>query len=203
MSGHSKWAQIKRQKGVADAKRGQAFTKLANAITITVRDGGGVSDPAQNFKLRLAIDKARVANMPKANIERAIERGIGKGTGGASFEEAIYEGFAPGQVAVIVECATDNKNRTNGEVAMIFNKNGGNLANPGAVSYLFEKKGLIVVDRGDKTIDDVFLIAADSGAEDVEEMGDEVYIYTRPEQLAKVRDFLIPSGLVIKSFELT
>src|SRR5438128_925462 len=116
MSGHSKWSQIKRQKGVADAKRGQVFTKLANAISIAVRDGGGVSDPNQNFRLRLAVDKAREANMPKANIERAIERGAAKGGNNASFEETVYEGFAPARVAVIVESATDNKNRTNADV---------------------------------------------------------------------------------------
>lgn len=203
MSGHSKWAQIKRSKGVADAKRGQAFTKLANAITIAVRDGGGVADPSQNFRLRLAVDKAREANMPKTNIERAIERGAGKGGNGANFEEAVYEGFGPGHVAIIVDCATDNKNRTNGEVAMVFNKNGGILGNPGAVSYQFEKKGLIVVEKNDKSLDDIFLLAADAGAEDVEEAGEEAFIYTKPEDLARVKDNLIPSGLTIKAFELT
>src|SRR5690242_7790795 len=133
MSGHSKWAQIKRQKGANDAKRGATFTKLSNAISIAIRQGGGISDPSSNFKLRLAIDAAKGANMPKENIERAITRASGKDA--AAMEEAVYEGFGPGGIAVIVEAATDNKNRTSAEVANIFNKNGGNMGQPGSVSY--------------------------------------------------------------------
>lgn len=189
MSGHSKWSQIKRQKGVADIKRGQAFTKFANAITIAVRDSGGIGDIEKNFKLRLIVEKARAINMPKENIERAIERGQGKGKGG-NLEDVVYEGFGPQGVAVIVEATSDNKLRTNGEVKNIFDKNGGNLGNPGTVSYQFQKKGQITVTKGEKTVDDIFMIAADSGAEDIEEAGDEVIIYTKPEELAKVRESL-------------
>jgi len=201
MSGHSKWAQIKRQKGVADVRRGQAFTKLANAITIAVRQNGGIGDPAQNFKLRLAVEKAREANMPKENIQRAIEKGMGKGKG-EEFVEVQYEGYGPAGVAIIVEAATDNKLRTNGEVKNTFDKNGGNLGTPGAVSYMFQQKGMVTVGKNGKSVDDVFLIAADAGAEDVEEAGEEIIIYTKPEELAKVRD-AIAKELSVTSAELT
>ncbi len=201
MSGHSKWTQIKRQKGVADIKRGQAFTKLAVAITIAVRQGGGVGDPSQNFKLRLIVEKARALNMPKENIERAIQRAFGK-SGVLVLEEVVYEGFAPGHVSVIVEAATDNKQRTINEVKNIFDKNGGTLASPGAVSYQFEKRGLITVKKNGTSVDDVFLLAADSGAQDVEEMGDEVVVYTKPEDLAAVRDALVKK-ITVTDAEIT
>lgn len=199
MSGHSKWAQIKRQKGVTDQKRGQVFTKLANAITIAVREGGGVVDPNFNFKLRLVIDKARAANMPKENIARAIDRGSGKG-GEAAFEEVLYEGFAPGGIALLIEAATDNKLRTNAEVRNVVEKNGGSMGQSGAVSYLFEQKGLIVVKKN-KSFDDIFLIAVDSGAEDVEDGGDEVYIYTKPQQVSDIKNKLLDAGCDVISFE--
>lgn len=202
MSGHSKWSQIKRQKGVSDVKRGAAFTKMANAITISVRDGGGIGDPAQNFHLRLLIEKARQINMPKENIERAIERALSKGKG-EGFEETVYEGFAPGGASFIVEAATDNKLRTNSEVKNIIEKNGGTMGNPGSVAYQFEKKGLITVKKDGKTIDDIFLLAADAGAADVEEAGDEVMVYTAPSELTKVKDALVESGLTVSGFELT
>lgn len=201
MSGHSKWAQIKRQKGAADIKRGQAFTKLANAIIIAVRQGGGIGDPEQNFKLRLAIEKAREINMPKENIERAIEKGVGRGEKGDGLEEVVYEGFGPAGTAVIVEAVTDNKQRTTPEVKNIMEKNGGTLATPGSVSYQFQTKGLITVKKNGNTVDDIFLLSADAGAEDVEEAGDEVFIYTKPEELAKVRDVL-STRLSIVSAEL-
>lgn len=205
MSGHSKWAQIKRQKGVADIKRGQAFTKVAKGITIAVKQGGGVSDPSQNFRLRLAIEKARAINMPKENIERAIERGMGK-SGGMGLEESVYEGFGPQGVAVIVEAATDNKQRTTPEIKSVFEKNGGTLATPGAVSYQFEQKGLITVKKGTppagRSLDDIFLISADAGAEDIEEAGDEVLIYTKPDQIALVKDILVKNNLAVKDLEL-
>lgn len=189
MSGHSKWAQIKRQKGVADIKRGQTFTKVANAITIAVRAGGGVSDPSQNFRLRLAIEKGRSLNMPRENIERAIGRAKGK-TFGANIEEVVYEGFGPGQVFVLVEAATDNKMRTSSEIKNIFDKNGGRLTTPGSTSYIFETKGLITLSKNTKSVDDIFLLAADAGAEDLEEAGDEVLIYTKPEDLNRVKEAL-------------
>ena len=201
MSGHSKWAQIKRQKGVADIKRGQIFTKLAKAITIAVREGGGVSDPAQNFKLRLIIDKARSVNMPKENIEREIEKGKGGGKG-EDLYEVVYEGFGPSGIALIIEATTDNKLRTTSEVNNVLEKNGGTMANQGAVSYQFETKGLINVKKDNKTADEVFLMAADAGAEDLEEAGAEFLIYTKPEELSLVKDSL--SGkLQILNAELT
>lgn len=201
MSGHSKWSQIKRQKGVADAKRGQAFTKMAKAIIIAVKQGGGIGDPAQNFRLRLAIEQARAINTPKENIERAIEKGMGK-SGGGGLEETVYEGFLPGGVAIIIEAATDNKQRTTPEVKSVLEKNGGTLATPGAVSYQFEQKGLITIEKGSKSLDDIFLVAADAGAEDIEEANEEVLIYTKPDQLASVRDTLVKNNLEVKEMEL-
>lgn len=205
MSGHSKWAQIKRQKGAADIKRGQTFTKIANAITIAVREGGGIGDPDSNFRLRLAIDKARSANMPKENIQRAIDRGKGPstGSGSSSLEEVVYEGFGPAGVAVMVETVTDNKQRTASEIKNIFDKSGGTLASLGAVSYQFAQKGLITVAKNGKTLDDIFMLAAEAGAEDVEEAGSEVLIYTKPDELSKIKESLAAEGLSIIEAELT
>jgi YebC/PmpR family DNA-binding regulatory protein len=200
MSGHSKWATIKRQKGANDKKRGALFTKLSNAITVAVRQGGGVGDPESNFRLRLAVEAARTANMPKENIERAIERAAGKQAN--NLEEAVYEGFGPGGFSVIVEAFTDNKQRTVAEVKNVFSKNGGSLGAQGSVMYQFEQKGSIVVGKHGKSLDDVFLIAADAGAEDVEDSDDAVIIYTKPEDLAKVRSALLAAGLEITSAEL-
>ncbi|MBI2074885.1 MAG: YebC/PmpR family DNA-binding transcriptional regulator [Candidatus Levybacteria bacterium] len=201
MSGHSKWAQIKRQKGATDAKRGQAFTKLANAITVAVRESGGISDPAQNFKLRLLVEKARAVNMPKENIERAIQRASGK-QAGEGVAEITYEGFGPGKVALMVDAVTDNKQRTTSEVKNILDKNGAVLATPGAVSYQFVQKGLITVKKNGQNADDIFLLAADAGAEDIEEVGDEILVYTKPDQLSKVKEGLTKS-LNIVDAELT
>lgn len=201
MSGHSKWAQIKRQKGAADIKRGQLFTKLANAITIAVKQGGGTTDPESNFKLRLAIDRARSYNMPKENIERSLRRAAGKQDGGV--EEVVYEGFGPGGIAVIVEAVTDNRQRTTSEVKNSFENNGGSLAKTGAVSYQFEQKGLITVHKNGKSFDKIFMIAAESGAEDVEEVENSALIYTKPEELKKIKDELVKNGLNIVEAELT
>lgn len=201
MSGHSKWATIKRQKGANDAKRGQLFTKLSKSITLAVREGGGVGDPAGNFRLRLAIEAARAANMPKDNIDRAIARASGKEM--TELAEALYEGFGPGGFSVIVETLSDNNQRTVSEVKNVFDKNGGNMGNQGSVQYQFEKKGMVAVEKNGKSIDDIFLIAADNQAEDVEEAGDEVYIYTKPEDLARVRNGLTSQGLIVKAAELT
>ncbi|MBI2420630.1 MAG: YebC/PmpR family DNA-binding transcriptional regulator, partial [Candidatus Levybacteria bacterium] len=153
MSGHSKWSTIKRQKGAADIKRGATFTKISNAITIAVKQGGGVGDPDQNPRLRLAVEMARSANMPKDNIERAIQRASNKGEG--ELQEVIYEGFAPGGVSVIVEAVTDNTNRTTSEVKSLFNKSGANFAQPGAVSYQFKQTGEIVIHKNGKSIDEI------------------------------------------------
>jgi len=200
MSGHSKWATIKRQKGANDAKRGQLFTKLSNAITVAVRQGGGVADPESNFRLRLAVEAAKSSNMPKENIERAITRAAGKQ--GGDMDEALYEGFGPGGFCVMVEAYTDNKQRTVSEVKNIFDKNGGNMGSQGSVAYQFEKKGLVTVEKNGKTLDDIFLIAAENLAEDVEDAGDDVLIYTKPEDLAKVRTGVSENGLKIINAEL-
>lgn len=196
MSGHSKWSQIKRQKGSADVKRGQIFTKLSNAVTLAVKQGGGVSDPEQNFRLRLTIEKARAANMPKENIERAVRKAQSKQA--ADMAEATYEGFGPEGAAVIVEAATDNKQRTTSEVKNIFDKAGGSFGQPGSVSYQFENMGLITLLRKPgKSIDDVFLAAVDAGAEDIEEDTEEIYVFTKPENVAVVRSALITKGFTV------
>lgn len=200
MSGHSKWSTIKRQKGVNDAKRGQIFTKLSMAVTLAVREGGGVTDPAGNFKLRLAIDAARAANMPKENIDRAISRANGKGE--AALEEAVYEGFGPGGVSLIIETATDNKQRTVSEVKSTLDKNGGSLGVQGAVAYQFEQKGMIGTPKP-ANMDDFFLLAVEAGAEDLEEGDDEVIVYTKPEDLNSVREKLLAQNITITSAEFT
>ena len=196
MSGHSKWSTIKRQKGVTDAKRGALFTKLGNAIAVAAKSG---SDPDTNFTLRLAIDKARAANMPSANIQRSIDRGSGK-LGGAQIQEVMYEGYGPGGVAILVECATDNLNRTYPEVRLAFTKHGGNIAEKGAVAFQFERRGMIRVPGSG---DELLLQAIDAGAEDVQEAGDESIIYTDSKELAKVRGNLQDIGLEIIEAELT
>lgn len=196
MSGHSKWSTIKRQKGAKDAARGAVFTKLGNAIAVAARGG---DNPDMNFALRLAIDKAKAANMPMANIQRSIDRGSGK-LGGDQIQEVMYEGYGPKGVAILVECATDNVNRTLPEVRLAFSKHGGRLAEKGAVAFQFDRKGTIrVVGSGD----DLLLQALDAGAEDVQEEGKESVIYTDPKELAKVRDSLQTAGLKVEDAELT
>jgi YebC/PmpR family DNA-binding regulatory protein len=200
MSGHSHWATIKRSKGAADAKRGKLFSKLARAIIIAAKHGGG--DPDMNLKLRYAIDKAREASMPKDNIERAIKRGTGEGEG-AHFEEVAYEGYAPGGVAVLVEVTTDSRNRTASEIRKIFERSGGKMGAQGAVAYLFERKGLIVVDA--KTIDEDRLmeVALDAGADDLNRVGDNFEITCDPAHFNKVRDALAAGKIAFTSAELT
>jgi YebC/PmpR family DNA-binding regulatory protein len=200
MSGHSKWSTIKRQKGAKDAARGAVFTKLGNAIAVAAKSG---SDPEMNFALRLAIDKARAANMPLANIQRSVDRGSGK-LGGAVIEEVTYEGYGPGGMAVIVECATDNKNRTLPEVRLAFSKTGGNMAETGAVLFQFARKGIIRTGYLGKDVDEAMLTVIDAGAEDAEDIGDqELIVYTDPKELAAVRDDLKARGFDIKEAELT
>ncbi|MEK9178679.1 MAG: YebC/PmpR family DNA-binding transcriptional regulator [Patescibacteria group bacterium] len=196
MSGHSKWSTIKRQKGRQDIKRGQAFTKISNAITIAVKQSGGVTDPDSNPRLRIAIEEARRVNMPKDNIERAIQRAGHKGEGGV--EEVVYEGFVPGGIAVIVEAVTDNPNRTTSEIKSLFGKYGASLATPGAVSYQFENVGEIAVAKNNKSLDEMLMIAADAGAEDVLEDSEGFTIYTGPSQLSKVKDSLEKQGIEIE-----
>lgn len=196
MAGHSKWAKIHRGKAVEDAKRGARFTKLGNAIAIAARGG---SDPDLNFSLRLAIDKAKEANMPAANIQRAIDRGSGK-LGGEQIQEVMYEGYGPGGAAIMVECATDNVKRTYPEVRLAFTKHGGNLAEKGAVAFQFDHKGMITI-KGQG--EDLLLEVLDAGAEDAEEDEGEVIVYTDPKDLAKVRNNLKNKGIEIVEAELT
>jgi YebC/PmpR family DNA-binding regulatory protein len=199
MSGHSKWSTIKREKGAKDAARGAVFTRLGNAIAVAAKGG---PDPDINFALRLAIDKARAANMPTANIQRSIDRGSGK-LGGDAIEEIMYEGYGPGGMAVIVECATDNRNRTLPEVRLAFSKNGGNMAEAGAVSFQFARKGVVRAGYLGST-DEAMLNVIDAGAEDADDIGDsELIIYTDPKELAAVRDDLAARGFDIKEAELT
>lgn len=197
MSGHSKWATIKRQKGANDAKRGQLFTKLANAITIAVRQGGGNTDPEFNATLRLAIDKAKAANMPKENIERSVQKGVG-GAGGVALEEVVYEGFAPGGAGLIIEAVTDKKQRTVAEVKSVLEKNGGTLAGQGAVSYLFEHVGEIAVPLSGKSSDDLFNIALESGANDFEVEDEVGYIYTDATNVMQVKQGIESAGFSIE-----
>ncbi len=195
MSGHSKWSQIKRQKGRADIKKGLTFTKLANAITIAVKQGGGIGDPNQNFRLRLAIDSARAANMPKENIERAIQRATKREEG--NIQEVIYEGFAPSGVALIIEAATDNPQRTTAEIKNIFGKGGASFGQPGSVSYQFEQIGRIELEKGEKSYEEIFSIAAESRAEDVEDRDGSIVVYTRTSDLFRIKNLLEENGLKI------
>lgn len=206
MSGHSKWATIKRSKGAADLKRGLTFTKISNAITVAVKQSG-ITDPESNFKLRLAVDAARAANMPKDNIERAIQKASGKDAG--ELQEVIYEGFAPEGISVIIEAATDNTMRTTSEIKSIFNKEGGNFGQPGSVAYQFEQKGRIIVNKNGsphgeagKTIDDLFEIAVESGAEDIEDAQDKVIIQTSYADLSSVRERLIEKSIAPEAVEV-
>ena len=196
MSGHSKWSTIKRQKGAKDAAKGALFTRLGNAIAIAARSG---ADPEMNFALRLAIDKAKASNMPAANIQRSIDRGSGK-LGGEQIQEVMYEGYGPGGAAILVECATDNINRTYPEVRLAFSKHGGRLAEKGAVAFQFDHKGMIRVRGGG---DDLILQALEAGAEDVQEEGGETVIYTSHADLARARDKLRELGVGIAEAELT
>lgn len=195
MSGHSKWATIKRQKGTADIKRGQLFTKLAKAIAIAVKGGGGITDPSLNFKLRLAVDRARSFNMPKDSIERSI---VKASTEPDTLNEVVYEGFAPGGVALIIEGVTDNKNRTVSEIKSLLEKNGGRLGSPGAVSYLFNQKGMITIKKDDKTIDEVLNVGLESGAEDVEDEDEVAIVYTLPGDLNSVKQKFADAGFTIE-----
>lgn len=195
MSGHSKWSTIKRQKAVTDAKRGAVFTRIGNQIAIAARSG---TDPATNSALAMAIEKAKAANMPMNNIERAIQRVADKNA--AQLQEILYEGYGPGGIAILVECATDNLNRTYPEVRLAFSKHGGNIAEKGAVAFQFERKGMIRVQGGG---DDLLMAALEAGADDVQDEGEESVIYTDPKELAKVRDGLKAANLEIIEAELT
>ncbi|MDA8237804.1 MAG: YebC/PmpR family DNA-binding transcriptional regulator [Chloroflexi bacterium] len=196
MSGHSKWSQIKRQKGANDVRRGAIFTKMGREIAVAARAGGG--DPDGNFRLRLAIEKARAVNMPADTIKRAVEKATGGGEG-EQFEEIVYEGYGPGGVAVLVEAATDNRNRTAAEVRSIFSKAGGQLAGSGAVAWQFEQRGVVAVPRASADPDEVALLAIDAGASDVETTTDPLEIYTEPGDLEGVQKALLAAGVAIES----
>lgn len=195
MSGHSKWSTIKRQKGAKDAARGALFTRLGNALAIAARSG---TDPETNFALRLAVDKAKAANMPLANIQRSIDRAKDKSA--AQMQEILYEGYGPEGVAILVECATDNINRTYPEVRLAFSKHGGRLAEKGSVSFQFDHRGMI---RAKGTGDELFMRAIEAGADDVQDEGGESVIYTPAAELARVRDALLAAGIPIVEAELT
>jgi YebC/PmpR family DNA-binding regulatory protein len=178
MSGHSKWSQIKRQKGVNDAKRGAAFTKVARDITLAARSGGG-ADPDGNYKLRLAIEKARAVNMPADNIKRAIRRGTGEEEG-VTYDEVTYEGYGPGGVAILVETLTDNKNRTVGEIRHMFGKHGGNLGAENSVAWMFDRKGYIVIEKSKVDEETLMAAALDAGADDLRDDGDHWEVISAP-----------------------
>lgn len=196
MAGHSKWAKIHRGKAVEDAKRGAKFTKLGNSIALAARNG---ADPDLNFTLRLAIEKAKQANMPANNIQRAIDRGSGK-LGGEQIQEVMYEGYGPGGAAVLVECATDNIKRTYPDVRLAFSKHGGNIAEKGSVAFQFDQKGVITVKGSGE---ELLLEVLDAGAEDAEEDDGEITVYTDAKELAKVRDALQAKNIEVSEAELS
>lgn len=198
MSGHSKWSQIKRQKGANDVRRGALFTKMGREIAIAARAGG--PDPDGNFRLRLAIEKARSVNMPADTIKRAIERATGAGEAD-QYEEIVYEGYGPGGVAILVEAQTDNRNRTAAEVRSVFSKSGGQLAGSGAVAWQFEPRGVITVAKTAGDPDEIALLAIDAGAEDVDTDADPMEIYTAATELERVRPALETAGVAIESAE--
>ncbi|WP_414733842.1 YebC/PmpR family DNA-binding transcriptional regulator [Acetobacterium carbinolicum] len=200
MSGHSKWSTIKHKKGKADAKRGQIFTKLAKYIAVASREGGG--DPDMNAKLKEAIVKAKAANMPNENIDRAVKKGAGE-LQGSVYEEISYEGYGPGGVAVIVETLTDNKNRTAGDVRHAFDKNGGNLGTSGCVGFLFTKKGQIFIEKTDRFDEEsLMMLALDAGAEDIESSEEGYEISTEPIDFGQVCDALKQEGYELASAEI-
>ena len=202
MAGHSKWKQIKRAKGITDAKRGQAFTKLARVITVAARLG--IPDPDANFRLRIAIQKARAENMPNDNIKRAIDRAAGGGEGD-NWEEIFYEGYGPNGIAVMIKALSDNRNRTVGEIRAVFTRAGGSLGESGSVGYLFDQVGLITVNAAGADSDELTLLAIDAGAEDIRTDGEEgmIEVITAPSELKVVQDALAAQGLNIEDAQIT
>jgi YebC/PmpR family DNA-binding regulatory protein len=201
MSGHSKWSSIKHKKGAADAKRGKLFSKLSRAIIVAAREGG--PDPAANLALQNAIEKARAVSMPKDNIERAIARGSGADADATAFETVIYEGYGPSGVAVMAEALTDNRNRTASEVRHIFSKHDGNLGATGAVAWLFERRGIVLVGADGADEDELVLAAAEGGADDVSRDGSSFQITSEPESLTAVREAVEAAGFAVEGAELT
>ncbi|MEI6144202.1 MAG: YebC/PmpR family DNA-binding transcriptional regulator [Candidatus Berkelbacteria bacterium] len=201
MSGHSKWATTKHKKALIDAKRSASFTKLANVVTIAARTGG---DPTMNFQLRLAIDRAKAASMPKENIDRAIKRGTGE-LGGAAIEEIVYEGYGPSGAAILVQCLSDNRQRTVGNVRAAFSKHGGSLAESGSVAYLFEKKGQIIfsLKESGRTQEEVEELIIESGADDFHTDDDIIIVYTQVSDLQAVAKSLSDAGIKLETSDLT
>jgi len=199
MAGHSKWAGIKHKKAIVDARRGKLFTKLARGITVAAKEGGG--DPSTNASLALAVQKAKDASMPKDNIERAIAKGTGAGADAANWEDVVYEGYGPGGVALLIEAMTDNRNRTGSEMRHLLAKHGGNLGEPGSVAYLFDKKGVIVVDATRWTEDDL-MPAVEAGAEDIVQDDELFEVLTEPSALSAVRAALDEAGIEPESSEV-
>lgn len=195
MSGHSKWSTIKHKKAATDAKRANVFTKLAKDVTIAARDGG---DPEMNYKLRLAIDKAKSSNMPKDNIERAIKRGTGELKDAAQIEEALYEAYGPGQIAMLIKVATDNKNRTLSEVRHILSKNNGKMVEENSVSWQFEQVGILEIDIDDQEREKIEMSIIDSGAKDYQMDKNNISVFTQPSDLQKVKETLEQAGLGIR-----
>lgn len=200
MSGHSKWATIKRKKGAADAKRGALFTRLGREIAVAAREGG--PDPESNFRLRLVVEKAKAANMPKDNIERAIRRGAGLDKDAVAFEEIMYEGYGTHGIAMLVKVLTDNRNRAVADVRRVFSRHGGNLAEAGAVAWGFEQRGYIVFPRNGKSDDEIFELTVNAGADDVEMGPEEIEVYTVPEELHAVSRALQETGIQPTTVEL-
>lgn len=200
MSGHSKWSTIKRKKAKVDARRGKLFTRLAREIIVAARQGGG--DPESNPRLKVAIQRAKEANIPNENIQRAIQKGTGE-LSGENYEEMIYEGYGPGGVAIMLEIMTDNRNRTAGEIRHLFSRHGGNLGEAGCVSWMFEKKGLIVVEKDVLDEDELMLIALDAGAEDIKAEDDSFEISTAPADFEQVRHALVAKGIPVAEAHIT
>jgi YebC/PmpR family DNA-binding regulatory protein len=201
VSGHSKWSTIKHKKGAADAKRGKLFSKLSRAIIVAAKEGGG--DPSANLALQNAIEKARSYSMPKDNIERAIARGAGTDADAAAYETIVYEGYGPDGVAVLVEALTDNRNRTASDVRHLFTKHGGNLGTTGAVAWLFERRGIVLVESDGVDEDELTLAAAEGGADEVELDGTVFQVSSAPDALAGVREAIEAAGITVASAELT
>ncbi|MGB9840603.1 YebC/PmpR family DNA-binding transcriptional regulator [Thermovenabulum sp.] len=201
MSGHSKWANIKHKKAKMDAQKGKLYTKLSKMIIVAVREGG--PDPNANSKLRDLIEKAKEANMPNENIMRAIKRGSGE-LGGENVEHVMYEGYGPGGVAIMLSAMTDNRNRTASEIRHLFDKYGGNLGEAGCVAWMFEKKGLILIEKNERTnVDDIMMIAIEAGAEDIQEQEDSIEITTSTENYEQVKKALTDNNIVLSSAEIT
>src|SRR5215204_4752140 len=201
MRGHSKWSTSKRKKGAADAKRGALFGKLSKAISVAARDGGG--DTEMNPALGLAVQKAKDANMPNDNIQRAIDKGTGDGADADNFERITYEGYAPGGVAILIDVLTDNRNRAASDVRYVFSKNGGKLGTSGSVSYLFERKGVILVPKDSADEEELMEVALESGAEDVEEHENDYRVVTTPEDFSAVREALSEANIPYENAEIT